>query len=196
MEYFRIHVFADLQPYICTWTDCKDELTTFPTRQLWGNHEFGKHRMKTTWRCYECSADLANPEDLNTHLRNQHQTPFSDSQLAMVASTAKISLPMSVKDMKCPLCLSHAGDTRRDFEKHVGKHMEEIALTSLPQDAADDFDVVPEDSDVALEESISGILDSPGFREVWLHNLDTTSPDGMYHVLKRDTSYSRIFGAC
>jgi hypothetical protein len=44
--------------------------------------------------------------------------------------------------------------------------------------------------------SAAGILDSPGFREVWLHNLDTTSPDGMYHVLKRDTSYSRIFGAC
>lgn len=64
----------------------------------------------------------------------------------MAASTAKISQEMSVKDMKCPLCFCHAGDTRRAFENHVGKHMEEIALASLPKDAAEDSDVASEES--------------------------------------------------
>jgi hypothetical protein len=106
--------------------------------------------MKTTWRCYECSADLANPDDLKAHLVNQHQTPFSDSQLEIAASTAKITQSVSVKDMKCPLCLCHAGDTRRAFENHVGKHMEKIALASLPKDAAEDSDVASEKSTLGL----------------------------------------------
>jgi hypothetical protein len=28
--------------------------------------------------------------------------------------------------------------------------------------------------------SAAGILDSPGFREAWMHNLDSTSPEGTY----------------
>lgn len=157
-------MFADLQPYICTWTNCRDELTTFPTRRLWANHEFEKHRMKPTWRCYECSADLASPDDLKAHLRSIHQIRFSDSQLAIAASTAKINQPLSVKDMKCPLCLGHAGDTRRAFQNHVGKHMEEIALASLPRDAAVDLDPEPEESRLGSSSSIlSADLERPQY---------------------------------
>jgi hypothetical protein len=41
--------------------------------------------------------------------------------------------------------------------------------------------------------SAAGILDSPGFREAWFHNLDSTSPEGMFPdiinmPLKRNTS--------
>lgn len=43
-HYTRMHVFADLRPYICTFPDCRDELAQFTTRAVWANHELTEHR--------------------------------------------------------------------------------------------------------------------------------------------------------
>ncbi len=41
------------------------------------------------------------------------------------------------EDEKCPFCQVVLGKSRRAFVKHVGRHMEEIALTALPRDNDD-----------------------------------------------------------
>lgn len=38
---------------------------------------------------------------------------------------------------ECPLCHVMLGKPRREFVKHVGRHMEEIALMALPRDNDD-----------------------------------------------------------
>ena len=43
-----------------------------------------------------------------------------------------------IEDEECPLCQITLGKPRRAFVKHVGRHMEEIALVALPQDNAED----------------------------------------------------------
>jgi hypothetical protein len=99
---------------------------------------FDHHRIEKFWRYYECSTDMPSQENLREHLRNQHHTILSDSQFTMAMPMAQVNRPTSFEDMKCPLCLSHPGDTRRAFETHVGKHMEEIALASLPREGSGD----------------------------------------------------------
>ncbi|MCJ1279582.1 hypothetical protein MMC21_007406 [Puttea exsequens] len=42
------------------------------------------------------------------------------------------------EDEQCPLCRDTPGKPRRGFVKHLGRHMEEIALTALPQQEVDD----------------------------------------------------------
>ena len=46
--------------------------------------------------------------------------------------------PIEVEE--CPLCRSVLGKPRREFVKHVGRHMEQIALMALPREATDDPD--------------------------------------------------------
>lgn len=46
--------------------------------------------------------------------------------------------PIEVEE--CPLCRSVLGKPRREFVKHVGRHMEQIALMALPREATDDSD--------------------------------------------------------
>ena len=43
-----------------------------------------------------------------------------------------------IEDEECPLCQITLGKPRRAFVKHVGRHLEEIALLVLPQDNAED----------------------------------------------------------
>lgn len=90
-DIFRLHVLADIRPYICTFSACKDKLVTFSTRELWEDHEFSEHRLEKVWQRTEC-----------------------------------------------PLCLTFVAPKRGDLMTHVGKHMEQIALTALPPEI--DFD--------------------------------------------------------
>jgi hypothetical protein len=100
------------------------------------------------WRCFECCDDLLDPGDLKRHLQLSHDIQLSESQLSLVISTAEITRDVALKDTKCPLCLNFTSDTRKAFETHVGKHMEEIALTSLPMEPTDDSDEEYEDSEL------------------------------------------------
>src|ERR1700730_15401270 len=74
----RIHVFADLKPYICTFSSCPDELCTFPTRQLWADHEFRKHRIEKYWRCYLCSGELSSISLWGDHRETAHKASITD----------------------------------------------------------------------------------------------------------------------
>jgi hypothetical protein len=135
---WKIHVFSDLQPYICTFSDCTSGLVTFPRRILWAEHEFNVHRIQKAWTCPTCLGECESIEDWRRHLRSQHGTEFSGplAGVAIEAAEKRIELPIS--ENKCPFCLSNAAFTRKEFVNHVGRHMEEIALAALPMDDTSD----------------------------------------------------------
>lgn len=62
---------------------------------------------------------------------------------------------------ECPLCCTVPGIPRRAFVKHVGRHMEEIALLALPRNVGEESDTERESDDTsttcgrALGESIN-----------------------------------------
>ena len=132
-DYFRMHVFADLRPYICTFPDCKDELAQFTTRAAWADHELTEHRHDMMWNCPECSEKFASTSDWEQHLHEMHQRIFTGPQLHAARSTASQVQPRPAETEECPLCRVVLGKPRRTFVKHVARHMEEIALMALPR---------------------------------------------------------------
>ena len=152
-----MHVYKDLTPYICTFRGCKDELEMFQTRKLWADHEFTQHRTVTYWRCSECSSEISSPQNLTTHLQVDHHLAFSQLNLASVLSSSERTREI-VEYEDCQLCQEHPGDSRRAFVSHMCRHMEYIALASLPRNTDSDTDQnsqVSEESDKGSDRALT-----------------------------------------
>ena len=161
-----MHVFADLKPYICTFADCKFETAQFPTRAAWADHEFSSHRIRESWRCPECSQKLLSPLEWGSHLQRAHQRIFSGAKLQIALDVASEKQSRSTESEECPLCLIVLEKPRRAFVKHAGRHMEEIALMSLPCSAEDDTDEELTNTDSVVSEKIESVeIDSNGRME-------------------------------
>ncbi|ERF75962.1 hypothetical protein EPUS_01328 [Endocarpon pusillum Z07020] len=137
---WKIHVFADLQPYICTFDSCRSMLVTFPNRKAWSEHELTQHRTHQSWRCRLCATTFTSETSLAEHSQLKHELPQHYCKLLAASSVAKSIDPLPVTDERCPLCLQEGWPSRRKFETHVGRHLEEIALSVLPRDVESDSD--------------------------------------------------------
>ncbi len=135
-----MHVFLDLQPYICTFAGCRDMLVTFPSRAVWSEHEFQQHRVKESYKCSDCGQEFGSRDLFIRHLEVDHHLLMNNKQQAAVLSAARCSVAPSWATQQCPLCLQQGWLSRRQFDTHVARHMEEIALASLPRDDEDDGD--------------------------------------------------------
>jgi hypothetical protein len=136
-------VFQDLQPYICTFDGCADALTTFPTRKCWAEHEFREHRVTRFLKCY-CPRTFTNKEIFERHLRYEHLLVLNDTQLRTQLAALEMAEEQPLCEQICPLCLQDrqfgkdSWASQRQFIEHVGRHLEEIALASLPRDMESD----------------------------------------------------------
>lgn len=61
---------------------------------------------------------------------------FSAAHFQMLAASAEGDVPGVSRDTQCPLCLVLLGSSWKTFTTHVGKHLEDIALTVVPLDLA------------------------------------------------------------
>ena len=138
-----MHVFKDLQPYICTFEGCHDILVTFPTRKLWSDHECSVHRQRQFFACYQCRQELETEEIFRQHLEGAHLMHLNHEQFLAAASAARVKPQKPVTDEQCPLCLKSGWTSVRALTTHVGRHMEGIALASLPRNG--EFDLEADD---------------------------------------------------
>lgn len=136
----RIHIFADLQPYICTFEGCRSMLVTFPSRKMWSDHELMQHRIRQSWECPLCSNTFTAEIILTEHLQLTHEISEHHCKLLMASLPAKSLEPLSAKDEQCPLCLQKGWTDQRKFTTHKGRHLEEIALSVLPRESETDSD--------------------------------------------------------
>ena len=130
----RMHVFADIKPYICTFSPCKIELAQFSNRAAWAEHEFSEHRNTCCWRCTECLEEFRTASLYLDHLLQVHQRAFSDIGRQIATDTALEKRENGTEGETCPVCLTVPGKSKRLFIKHVCHHMEQIALMALPID--------------------------------------------------------------
>ena len=151
-------MFADLRPYLCTVAGCKDVLAQFTSRELWADHEFNEHRVKKCWVCQQCHLECSSPDDWVQHIHKLHGTVFSDSKRQIAIGTACKRRENPAEHEQCFLCKKTPGTSRRAFVKHVGQHMEEIALMALPRETEDDSDDVSV-TDVEGSEHALGLQD-------------------------------------
>lgn len=136
-----MHVFADLQSYLCTHAECEDALKTFPSRKMWADHEFNEHFTQQQWRCFICNTTTTTENSFVEHLSLSHNIKLSGSRLAAAISEAReAGRNQQFKDYNCALCSEHGWRTRKAYVTHVGQHLEEISLASLPRDENDNSD--------------------------------------------------------
>ncbi|ESZ95288.1 hypothetical protein SBOR_4315 [Sclerotinia borealis F-4128] len=150
---WKKHVFRDLRPYVCTFEEC--DMRMFRSRNEWFAHELQHHRRE--WACQQCqhtpfSTSLA----YKTHLMSKHHIEVEGSQLKglMLQSEEPVE---KISATACQLCdewktniedikhdykryffnggqPSQPCGTRGQFRRHLGRHMEQLALFALPTD--------------------------------------------------------------
>lgn len=117
------------------------------------------------------------------HFQTQHETYFSQASLRLAREGALQTQEIEwIDNQECPLCCTNMNVSRRSFVKHVGAHMEEIALIALPRNVDEDEDQAHKSSDCGSHESSpSGALSAPLALQdttVRLHNSLASDDDG------------------
>ena len=142
----RKHLFDDLRPYVCTFEQC--DLRMFADRVSWLRHEVDTHRVE--WFCSFCSHSIFNCRaHLESHMQENHGDHFRHDQLPALIDASKRSTDGISAD-SCPFCFKYGEKQKsmnahlnikelfidvkdfRHFYRHVGKHMEQLALFALP----------------------------------------------------------------
>jgi ankyrin repeat protein len=143
---WKRHVMADLRAYCCTSKAC--DLKLFPDRKSWIDHEIHAHRVQ--WQCTLCTRPPFDSEaSMKRHLANEHTGSVHESALnTIVQACRRTRNQISPRD--CPFCddwyrtmvaanksVLNAGQelvvTPAQFSKHVGSHMEQLALFAVPR---------------------------------------------------------------
>jgi len=143
----------DLRAYTCTFQDCSTNL--FEDRNSWFRHECEHHRRE--WVCQSCthwSRVYSSAAALQDHLLKSHSSSVNSKTLPLVISASSRPLSEVPAVSACLLCDDWQADLARDLtstirnslvpmiaigdiETHLARHLEEIALFSIPPGAGE-----------------------------------------------------------
>lgn len=144
----RKHVLSDLQPYVCTFPDCCTGL--FTSRHEWFDHEMRVHRRQ--WYCSRCEhLTFPKESDLATHLTQKHGVEQSELSPLLAMFQRPIAC---FNSGDCPLCdhwkpPEHLERNAAAFRRHLGGHLQQLALSALPQ-RIDGLVMLEDDIDQAI----------------------------------------------
>ncbi|ETS74067.1 hypothetical protein PFICI_13933 [Pestalotiopsis fici W106-1] len=125
---WKRHIYHDLEPYTCTSPDCATSgVDTFSNRQDWAEHEFQHHLAEKVWMCSACSARMSTKEAFSNHLeRNHPEYTWVEEHIAVELSE---NTGLYIKSpLICPMCKVTLEPSLQVYAKHVGRHLEQIAL--------------------------------------------------------------------
>jgi Clr5 domain len=123
-------------------------------------HEYDYHREYLEWRCVfqTCPTDTVaylSEDDLRAHMVDHHHVSLTgDSEFLVIAKTCRrVVASRTDANIDCPVCLLSIPNKRSKIGRHLGRHMEDIALPiiSLVVPTDDDTDV----SDISDEQTSS-----------------------------------------
>ncbi|KAK3327391.1 hypothetical protein B0T19DRAFT_161775 [Cercophora scortea] len=154
---WRKHVFADLRPYVCLSMDCPLPDQDFRRRHHWVSHVKQLHWK--TWVCRQAGCKAASRQfdtamDMRRHILEEHPEASNPKQLESILSLSEQPKPL-VSSAECPLCHAILGSFKQ-YQRHVGRHQEDLALFALPSLEADDSD---QDADEKEDEEEDGEAD-------------------------------------
>lgn len=144
-----MHVYADLQAYICTWPKCSQSLSTFSSRKVWAQHETSCHLSRTEYQCPECDKHYDDDVSFLGHVREAHHTTNLKLQ-ATILQRAEQLVKTKMEVVACHLCQRTGFVSTRDYTTHVGRHLEDVALIALPP-IEDEGDVESRSTDSEYE---------------------------------------------
>ncbi|KAF5978676.1 zinc finger transcription factor ace1 [Fusarium coicis] len=128
-NHWKKHVFSDLFPYICVELGCPAPDQDFQRRHQWAGH-VKKHHWKI-WTCkFGCSETFVSLQDMKHHLAQKHSETTGLTHLASLLTMCE--RPKSENEpADCPLC-GERQSSFRQYQRHVGRHQEDLALFALP----------------------------------------------------------------
>ncbi|KAI1347834.1 hypothetical protein F5Y01DRAFT_232983 [Xylaria sp. FL0043] len=126
---WKRHVYGDLRPYICLVKNCKT-----PEKDFTRRHEWIQHMQDNHWKTYKCpfacDTTFISSSDCKDHVIRNHPGMAAlgqrDDLIELGVHAADPSLTLS-----CPLC-PETLRTGRQYQRHVGRHQEQLALFALP----------------------------------------------------------------
>ncbi|KAF4995056.1 hypothetical protein FDECE_12911 [Fusarium decemcellulare] len=162
---WKKHVFLDLQPYTCVSLDCPAPDQDFPRRRQWANHAYA-HHWKTWMCCFGCNMQFPSAFHMKNHLAKAHSENMSRSNLADLLGLCEQPKPPS-DPAECPLC-NESLPTFKHFQRHVGRHQEDLVLFALPQLTGEETNVSDEEESKEDENEDEGEeqrITEEGFQE-------------------------------
>ncbi|KAK1499250.1 hypothetical protein CTAM01_07171 [Colletotrichum tamarilloi] len=131
---WRQHVYDDLRPYSCLAKDCEMPDIDFFRSRDWMKHMVDHHF--STFYCNSgCGCTFSSEPECRTHLKTRH----SDELSRMHKDHTNVTMWSDPVDndvqLSCPFCLEKM--PLENYEVHVGKHQQELALFALPNN--DDY---------------------------------------------------------
>ena len=154
---FRRHVFVDLRPYVCLEKNCVDAGQEFERQHGWLTHMKDAH-----WKIYNCPSGCG----MGFHSRikcEEHIDSMHPGTIPSPNLKAEINLhAIDVEDnsvLTCRLC-GQAQNCIARFSRHVGGHLEQLSLFTLPPLEVDDGD--QSDHDISQDPNISEQGDGDG----------------------------------
>jgi hypothetical protein len=114
-------------------------------------HEYDCHRHHLEWHCIyrTCPKDgtvFLSEDDFCAHVVDHHVPTPEDSKLLLIAKTCRRVVANNTDaNVDCPVCLLPTPNKRSKLGRHLGRHMEDIALPIISL-------VVPTDEDTDASE--------------------------------------------
>ncbi|RYP44264.1 hypothetical protein DL768_009268 [Monosporascus sp. mg162] len=159
---WKRHAYQDLKAYVCTLGKGECEFELFGDSKAWFDHELQCHRRQ--WVCIVCrKGPFRDQERFHSHVKQVHPD-LEMSQWTVLLHAGQRPLD-AIPAGDCPFCdeweqaLGAAvknqdtaeGPLREsaegiivvdppEFRRHVGFHMEQLALFAIPRDTGDDGD--------------------------------------------------------
>lgn len=128
------HLFRDLQPYLCTFERCSRSDQSFESRHEWFDHELLVHRKE--WFCSaDCQLSFGLQREFEDHMRQSHSNSFAEAQLPALVDMCQRPVDLDAETI-CPLC-DESMPSCTQLQRHLGYHMEELALFALPKDSGE-----------------------------------------------------------
>lgn len=127
---WKKHVFRDLRPYVCLSETCVAADQDFQRRKDWSRHMSQEHWRQ--WACpFGCAVNPPSPSNLRQHLVDVHSTVVTAKSIdSIMTQSSKPDLQQS--HGACPLCNEVEIKSHRQYQSHVGHHLEQLALFALP----------------------------------------------------------------
>ena len=139
----RLHVKSDLRPYVCLLATCTNPTESFISKTAWIRHMELEHQKKhTRWVCrsrHQTKQVFDQEVKFVGHMRESHGGSFTEAMLPRLISRSALPAPHIFTS--CPVCgytleqdnMEHASkETSRALLRHIGEHLETVALSALP----------------------------------------------------------------
>ncbi|KAL3954008.1 hypothetical protein ACCO45_011964 [Purpureocillium lilacinum] len=174
---WKRHVHEDLRPYICLEKDCLAPEKEFPRRHQWMNHMKQSHW--STYTCpASCGATFPSVSACQEHIAQRHLGAYQASEIGVLIRLGAKPLGLT-EGISCPLCRDLLRSAQQ-YQHHVGRHQEQLALFALPI-------VEMDDEVVAQAEVVDGSEESTVSSKAAL-NIEALEVEYVVRSLEKDVS--------